>query len=134
MQALRNKSKYTGFLSRTYHSAKYAVEGLVYAYKNEKSLKLHAVMSLLGMVMGVIFKISLNEWSVMLIALGVILAFELVNTAMEACVDMVTLEYHDLAKVAKDCCGAATFVTSIISAIICGVIFIPKIFDWISML
>lgn len=126
MQELRNKSKYTG-LKRIIYSAKYSIEGLVYAYKNEKSLWIHAFLSICSIVLGILLKISLLQWSVILIALVVILSIELLNTAIEAIVDMVTLEYNPLAKIAKDCGSAATFVASIIGAIIAGVIFIPKI-------
>lgn len=126
MQVSRNKSKYKG-IKRVFYSAKYSVDGLVYAYGHEHSLWIHAFCSVLAVILGFTLKISLNQWSVILISLGVILAFELVNTAMEACVDMVTLEFHELAKIAKDCCSAATFVASAIGFIIAVVVFGPKL-------
>ena len=58
--------------------------------------------------------------------LVVVLAVELLNTAIEATVDLVTKEIHPLAKVAKDCGSAAAFVSSIMVFIICCFIFIPK--------
>jgi diacylglycerol kinase len=133
MHTSRNKSKYTG-IKRFLYSAKYALDGLYYAYRNEKSLWIHGVLSIVGIILGIVLKISPIQWSIILISLGIILAFELVNTAMEACVDMVTTEYNELAKIAKDCCSAATFVTSIMGAIISGVIFIPKVIELINML
>ena len=125
---LRNKSKYTG-LKRILFSAKYSIDGLIYAYKNEKSLWLHAILSTIIIIVGIIINLSLYEWSIVLISLGIILAFELVNTAMEACVDMVTTEFNSLAKIAKDCCSAATFVTTVIGAILIFFIYIPKIIN-----
>lgn len=125
-QNLRNKSKYKG-LKRIWYSTKYSINGLVYAYMNEKSLWIHAILSILAIILGIVLKIKLSQWSMILISLGVILSLELLNTAIEAIVDMVTLEYHELAKVAKDCGSAATFVASIIGAIIAGVIYIPYI-------
>ena len=123
---LRNKSKYTGF-KRIIYSAKYSIDGLVYAYKNEKSLILHGMVSLVAIALGVMLKLNRYEWCIIVIVLGIILAFELVNTAMEACVDMVTTKYNELAKIAKDCCSAASFVTSCIGGIISLYIYIPKI-------
>ena len=125
-KALRNKSKHTGF-KRFLYSAKYSIDGLIYAYKNEKSLILHGVVSLIAIILGIIVKLNRYEWCIIVIVLGIILAFELVNTAMEACVDMVTTKYNELAKIAKDCCSAASFVTSCIGGVICLYIFIPKI-------
>ena len=125
MQELRNKSKYKGIKHYVY-STKYSLDGLLYAYKNEKSLWMHAFCSIVGISLGIIFKISLIQWSMILISLGFILAIELLNTAIEAVVDMVTLEYHPLAKIAKDCGSAASFIAVLISLIISGFVFIPK--------
>lgn len=131
MQVSRNKSKYKG-LKRFFYSAKYAVDGLCYAYRNEHSLWIHAVLSILAIIFGFALNITINQWIVVLIALGMILAFELVNTAMEACVDMVTLEYNELARIAKDCCSAATFVTSTMGFVVAVVVYGPKIVELIS--
>ncbi len=125
-KALRNKSKYTGF-KRLLYSAKYSIDGLMYAYKNEKSLILHGIVSLIAIVIGIIVKLNRYEWCIIVIVLGIILAFELVNTALEACVDMVTTKYNELAKIAKDCGSAASFVTSCIGGIISLYIYIPKL-------
>lgn len=124
MQVSRNKSKYTG-IKRVLYSAKYSIDGLQYAYRHEKSLWLHGVCSVIAVALGVFFQITHMQWSLVLISLAVILAFELVNTAMEACVDMVTLEYNELARIAKDCCSAASFVMSVTGIVIMTVVFLP---------
>lgn len=126
MQELRNKSKYKG-LKHYFYSTKFSIEGLLYAYKNEKSLWMHGFCTIVAVSLGLIFKISLGEWSMIMISLGVILAIELLNTAIEAVVDMVTLEIHPLAKIAKDCGSAATFIAVLIGIIIGCFVFIPKI-------
>ncbi len=126
VQVLRNKSKYKGF-KRFLYSIKYSVDGLIYAYQNEYSLWIHTALSIVAIALGLILKISHMQWAIVLVTLAVILAFELVNTAMEACVDMVTLEYNELARIAKDCCSGATFVVSVTGAIALCIIFIPKI-------
>lgn len=127
MQVSRNKSKYTGF-KRLVYSAKYALDGLAYAYKNEKSLRIHAVLSVIEIVLGFIFNVSHMQWALILASLAIILAFELLNTGLEACVDMVTLEYNELARIAKDCGSAATFVMSCTGLVIAMIIFLPKMF------
>lgn len=122
----RNKSHYKG-LKRILYSIKYSIDGIVHAYSKEKSLLLHALASILAISAGFIFDISHTQWALILVALAVILAFELVNTAMEAAIDLVTLEYKELARIAKDCCSGATFVMSIASMIMMIIIFGPKI-------
>lgn len=127
----RNKSKYKG-IKRFFYSIKYSFNGLIYAYKNEKSLAIHGILSIITIILGFILQISHTQWAVILIALAAILAFELVNTAMEAAIDLVTLEYKELARIAKDCCSGATFVMSLIGFIIAMVTFVPKIIHLIG--
>ena len=112
---------------RFLNSIKYSVDGLCNAYRNEQSLWLHAMCTVLIIFLGFILGISFNQWAVIVIALVIVLAVELLNTAIEAAVDLITKEVHPLAKVAKDCGSAAAFVSSIMVFIICCFIFIPKI-------
>ena len=117
---IKNKG-FKGFLKKF----KYSAQGLAHAYKNEQGMWLHAAGTVLAVILGIIFKLSLIEWAMVAIALGVILASELINTAIEATVDLCTLEIHPLAKIAKDCASAATFVLTIVSIIIFLCVFVP---------
>lgn len=112
-------------IKRTLRTFKYSLAGLAYAYKNEQSMWIHAIGSLFTIVLGFIYHLSLSEWAIIFIALGVILASELINTAIEAAVDLCTLEIHPLAKIAKDCGSAATFVLTLVSIVICLFVFVP---------
>ena len=122
----QEKQKKMG-IKRFFNSIKFSIEGLVHAYQNEQSLLLHGFCTILAILLGIFLKISFNQWAVVLIALVVVLAVELLNTAVEATVDLITKEIHPLAKVAKDCGSAAAFVSSIMAFIICLFIFMPKI-------
>ena len=121
-------TKEFGF-KRFLKSWKNSWDGLVNAYAHEQSLYIHAITSISAIIMGIILKITFNQWAIILISLVVVLAVELLNTGIEAVVDLITQEYHPLAKIAKDSGSAATFVSSIAAAIICGFIFIPKIIE-----
>lgn len=112
-------------IKRTLRTFKYSAQGLSYAYKNEQSMWIHAAATIVTIILGIIFSLSLTEWALIFIALGVILASELINTAIEAAVDLCTLEIHPLAKIAKDCGSAATFVLTLVSIVICLFVFIP---------
>ena len=125
-QISRDKIKARGF-KRFLNSFKFSIDGLKYAYKNEQSMLIHLIVTILGIILGLIFRISLTEWAIICLILGVTLASELINTAIEAAVDLTTLEIHPLAKIAKDCGSAATFVFSMMGTIIGLIIFIPKI-------
>ena len=112
-------------IKRTLRTFKYSMQGLAYAYKNEQSMWIHAIGTVLTVILGLICKLTLTEWAIVLIALGVILASELINTAIEAAVDLCTLEIHPLAKIAKDCGSASTFVLTICAVVVCLFVFVP---------
>lgn len=123
-QISRDEIKKKG-IKRFFHSIKYSIEGLLYAYRYEQSMWIHGIATIFSICLGVIFQIKLSEWAMVFIALGVILGMELINTAIEATVDMVTLEKNPLAKVAKDCGSAATFVMTMVSIVIALFVFGP---------
>ena len=112
-------------IKRTLRTFKFSIDGLAYAYKNEQSMLIHALGTVFTVVLGIIYSLPLTEWALVFIALGVILASELINTAIEAAVDLCTLEIHPLAKIAKDCGSAATFVLFLVSVVICLFVFVP---------
>ena len=118
--------KKLGF-KRMLKSFKFSFEGLKYAYLHEQSLTLHVIAMTLIIAFGLGFKISAIQWVVTLIMGALILVAELFNTAIEAVVDMVTEEYHPLAKVAKDTASAACFVANMTAAGMWLVVFVPKI-------
>lgn len=120
----REDVKVYGF-GRFSKSIKYSLDGLFYAYRYEQSLWIHGFVSLIAISMGIIFQIKLSEWAIIFIALGIILALELINTAIEAAVDLTTSKIHPLAKIAKDCGSAASFVMAIVSIIISLFVFGP---------
>ena len=85
-----------------YRSFGYAFQGIFTCVRKERNMKIHCVAAVLVVIAGVILKISAIEWCICLVLFGLVMALEHVNTAVEAVVDMVTEEYHPLAKVAKD--------------------------------
>ena len=78
-------------------------------------------------VCGFAFKITPIQWVITLVMGALILVAELFNTSIEAVVDMVTEEYHPLAKVAKDTASAACFVADMTAFGMWLVVFVPKI-------
>lgn len=83
---------------------------------------------------GLVLHLSVTEWCICLVLFGLILSLELVNTAVESVVDLVTEERKPLAKVAKDTAAGAVLISAIMAAIIGCVIFVPKVLDFIGIL
>ena len=103
----------------------YSLDGLKTSYSEERSLSLHFAMSVVVLLLGILFRISLNEFILSLILMGNLLCIELLNTALEACVDLVTTKRHPLAKKSKDVASAASFMMSMFALIGELAIFIP---------
>lgn len=80
----------------------YAFEGIFTCIRKERNMKIHCVMAVLVMIAGIILKLSPVEWCICLALFGLVMALELVNTAVEAVVDLVTSEYKPLP---EDCQG-----------------------------
>ena len=114
-------------LIRFFKSFKYSIEGLKYAYKYEQSMLIHVIATICVLLANIFFQVSGIEWLITLLAIGMVLSAELINSAIEAVVDLVTLEEHPLAKIAKDCSSAATLVLACMAALIGIVVYVPYI-------
>ena len=130
-QISRDEIKKHGF-GRFLKSFGYSIDGLVYAYKYEQSMLIHVIATIGVVTANILFGISSFEWLVTLLSIGMVLSAELINTAIEAVVDLVTLEIHPLAKIAKDCGSAATFVLAMMAAAIGFVVYIPHILELVK--
>lgn len=114
-------------IKRMFMSFKYSFDGLKYAYVHEQSLALHIIVMIIIIACGFGFHITPIQWVITLVMGALILVAELFNTSIEAVVDMVTEEYHPLAKVAKDTASAACFVANVTALGMWLVVFVPKI-------
>ena len=128
MASLDRKKKQFGF-KRILSSIKNSWNGLKAAYKNEQSVYIHLVCTIILLLLSFLLEISLTQWLIIIAIIGLTLVVELLNTAIESTVDLVTEEFHPLAKVAKDTASAAEFVLTLTSALIALMIFIPKIME-----
>ncbi len=126
MELKNKKIKKRGF-KRFISSIKNSIKGLEYAYLNEQSLTLHAILTVVVLVSGFYFHISKMQWAILVVVMTIIIVTELLNTAIEATVDLVTKEYHELARIAKDCASAAAFVSSLLACGLYLYVFLPQI-------
>lgn len=123
----RDERKKQKGLKKFINSFTYPIKGLRYAYKNEQNLAVDVGMALIVVIFGFLFKVNKYEWAILVLTIGLVISCELINTAIEAVVDLVTEEYHPLAKVAKDTSAAAVLVFAIVAIIVGLIIFVPKI-------
>lgn len=109
----------------------YAWTGIVYACKKERNLKIHLFAAATVLLAAAFTGLSAVEWLVIILLIGGMISLEMINTAIEHVVDLVTKEIHPLAKYAKDVAAGAVLVYAIVSAIIGLLIFLPKWYDYL---
>lgn len=108
-------------------SLEFACTGLVTAFKEERNMKKHLLSAVLVVLMGFFFQVSATEWLFLLLATSLVIAFEIINSAIENVVDLAS-DYHFsmLAKAAKDMAAGAVLFVSAYALLTAAIIFGPK--------
>ncbi len=91
----------------------YAFAGLAAAWRAQPNLRLHGIAAALAVALGILVRLRPLAWAVVALAIGLVLAAELLNTAVEAAVDLASPGEHPLAKLAKDAAAAGVLVASL---------------------
>lgn len=108
-------------------SFKHAFDGFVYAIKTQPNFRFHLLATFVVVLMGVYFSVSPADWLILVFTINTVLVAEMVNTSIEAMVDLITLERRADAKVAKDVSAAMVLISAILAVIVALIIFLPKI-------
>ena len=112
---------------RLVNSFKYSIDGLKYALVHEQNLVIHFIIAFLVVLVGFLFHLELFEWVILLFAIGSVISAELLNSALEATVDLITEEKKKNAKIAKDIGSTSVLLFAIAAAIIGVLIFLQKL-------
>ena len=94
-------------------SFNYAIEGMLYAVRTQRNMRIHMIAALLVLTACFFYDISKMELLILLITITMVITAELINTAIECTIDITTNYYHPLAKIAKNVAAAAVLVTAI---------------------
>ena len=106
-------------------SFKHASQGLLTSFLIGRNIKVHYTIAMLVIGCGLYFRINKVEFVLLLLTIAQVLTLEMVNTAIEKTVDLITSDYHIYAKIAKDVAAGAVLFSAIIAVIIGGIIFLP---------
>ena len=111
-------------------SLEFALTGIFTAFKEEKNMRSHVLSALAAIIAGLIFRISATEWLFLLLSIFLVIAFEIMNSAVENVVDLAS-DYHFSmrAKNAKDMAAGAVLMVSGFAVITGLIIFLPKLWD-----
>ena len=108
-------------------SFKYALNGVFTAFAICRNLKIHYLVAIIAIVAGFHFDIERFEFAVVLLTITLVVTLEMMNTALEKAVDLLTEKYHILALIAKDISAGAVLIASITAFIVGALIFGPHL-------
>ena len=113
-------------MERLLNSFIYAFKGLTYAFKTQLNFKIHCVVAILVITLGLIINLSITEWLWIAISIGLVIIIELLNTAIEVLVDLISPQKQPKAGAIKDLAAAAVLVSVLVALTVGLFIFIPK--------
>lgn len=105
----------------------YAWDGVRYVARTQRNMRIHLALGTLAVALGILLRISPVEWAVIFVAIALVLVSEMMNTVVEAIVDLASPRYHSLAKVAKDTAAGAVLLNAILSLVIALFVFVPHL-------
>ncbi|MEQ9300557.1 MAG: diacylglycerol kinase family protein [Cyclobacteriaceae bacterium] len=112
-------------------SFKYAWSGLVLLIKEEHNSRIHLVAASIAVCLGIILKISFQEWIAITFSIGLVISLELINSAIENLSDFVTQDESVFIKKTKDLAAGGVLVGAGTALIIGAIIFLPKLLNLI---
>ena len=112
-------------------SIRNAITGIKTAFKSQKNLRIHFMSGILVIIIGILLKVSILEWLILLLTILIVVITEMINTSLEFTVDLFSSEYSKQAKRAKDVSAAGVLITAVFASIIGAIIFLPKFLELI---
>ena len=110
-------------------SLAFALAGMRHALQNQRNLRIHVTIAAAVVIAGFALRINRSEWAVVVTLIALVIGLELLNTAIEALVDLASPVPHRLAKVAKDTAAGAVLVAAVGAAIVGLIIFLPRLWQ-----
>ena len=109
-------------------SFRYAAQGLGYAFLSQRNFRIHVITAAVVFALGAWLQLDLIRMAVLVLTVAAVLVLELLNTAMEAVVDLaIGRRFHPLARIAKDCAAASVLVAAISSLLIALFLLLPPL-------
>jgi diacylglycerol kinase (ATP) len=111
-----------------FSSVRFAWAGVRYAFFTQPNFRLHLAIASIALGLSVYLRLSMIEMSIICLTIGAVLVMELLNTALEAVVDLsVGQTYHLLAKIAKDCAAGAVLISAFVALSVAACLLLPPL-------
>ena len=118
----KNKRKFTS-------SVRDCINGFKFININEDNFKREILLGIITLVLSYLLKIDKIEFIIIIIVIGLVLVSEIINTAIERLVDLVSPKYNKLAGEVKDIAASSVLLMCIFSLVVGVIIFVPKIIN-----
>ena len=126
----QNPHKGNRGVTRAWHAAKNSWCGIVYAFKEESAFRQELTLLILLAPIAFFLPISPLEKCALIASLILVLVVELLNSSVEAAIDRISFDHHDLSKRAKDFGSAAVMLALLIAALLWATVCIPLVIIW----
>jgi diacylglycerol kinase len=111
----------------------HAGRGVHHAVVTQRNMRVHVILACLAVALGITLRISPVEFALVFIAVMLVFGTEMLNTVVETIVDMITQEYHPLARVAKDVAAGAVLLNAVLAVIIALFVYVPHLWHLFAM-
>ncbi len=109
----------------------HAIDGLRILLREEWNARIHLAAMICAVVAGFVFHLSLGEWMAVVLSIGIVFGFELINTSLEELADFVCPERREQIRKVKDLGAAAVLVAALAALVVGLLVFLPKIMDFL---
>lgn len=108
-------------------SFNYAIDGVIHTLQTQRNMRIHFLITFLVFLLSLNFPLSRYEIIALTISISMVLIAEMINTSIEATIDLITKDYHELAKIAKNVAAGAVLVSAANSIVVGYLIFVDKL-------
>lgn len=108
-------------------SFNYALDGVIFALRTQRNMRIHLLISILLILLGVNFALSRTDIMALTFCVTLVFVTEMINTAIESAIDLFTREYHELAKIAKNVAAGAVLISAVNATLIGYLVFVDKL-------
>lgn len=104
--------------ANVFESFRYALRGIWYCLRNERNYQIHGIAALLVFLCAWYYEVDRYQWYILLLTVMSVLVLEMINTAIELMIDLISPEFHPIAKIIKDISAGAVLIASIVAVVI----------------
>lgn len=114
-------------------SFKYAVSGTIYSFKTQRNIRIHFLTAITVLLVSHFFNFGAIELLIIFFTIALVIIAEMINTAIETTVDLVTEKYHPLAEIAKNVAAGAVLISALNAVVVGYLIFYKRLYYFVRV-